>query len=143
VFNEYSAGAVVFRQSDSELLFLVLRSTRGHWGSPKGHIQYPETIEETARREIREETGLDDVVFLNGFKTSIRYSFTSHRGEITKTVTFLAASTRTREVCLSHEHMDYAWLNYNDACNRITYEGEKNVLKEAYAFIVKKGSVRF
>ena len=47
---------------------MLLHYEEGHWGCAKGHFEEDETAEQTARREIREETGLTDIRFIPGFK---------------------------------------------------------------------------
>jgi ADP-ribose pyrophosphatase YjhB (NUDIX family) len=52
------AGAVVFRKSDSEVLYLVVSSSDGlNWVLPKGHIEIGESPNEAALRELAEEAG--------------------------------------------------------------------------------------
>src|SRR5690606_18790830 len=58
--REVSAGGVVFRR-DGELRILLIRDPYDNWGLPKGHIEAGETAQETAEREVREETGLTDL----------------------------------------------------------------------------------
>jgi 8-oxo-dGTP pyrophosphatase MutT (NUDIX family) len=42
------------------LQFLIISSkSDGHWGFPKGHVEEGESVEKTAIREVKEETGLD------------------------------------------------------------------------------------
>jgi bis(5'-nucleosidyl)-tetraphosphatase len=103
---EHSAGAIVFRREKRRLLYLLLHYEEGHWGSAKGHIEKGETIEETARREIREESGLTDLRFCPGFKETNKYFFAAGGQRIFKTVVFLLAETRTEKVTLSFEHTD-------------------------------------
>ena len=58
---EYSSGGVVYRKvgdNDYEVA-LVYRKRHDDWSLPKGHIEEGETREETALREVKEETGLD------------------------------------------------------------------------------------
>ena len=53
------AGAVVFRQRNDEVLYLVVSSSDGlNWVLPKGHIDPGETPEIAALRELEEETGI-------------------------------------------------------------------------------------
>ena len=53
---EVTAGAVVYRQQNGEIQYLLLESTNkgNFWGFPKGHVEGNETLEETAHREIKE-----------------------------------------------------------------------------------------
>ena len=56
--REYTAGGVVFRIKNGALEFLLLQDVKGRWSIPKGHVESGETLEQTAVREIGEETGL-------------------------------------------------------------------------------------
>jgi bis(5'-nucleosidyl)-tetraphosphatase len=132
---EHSAGAIVFREEAGLAFFLLLHYEKGHWGASKGHIEKGETIEETARREVREETGISDLVFRPGFKETIRYFFQGEQGRTFKTVTFLLAETRTREVVVSFEHTGFEWLPYAGALSRTTFKDEKAVLEKAARFL--------
>jgi len=136
---QHSAGAIVFRKTRGTVWYLLLHYEEGHWGSSKGHIENSETIEETARREIREETGLTDIQFFEGFKERNQYFFWSQGQRIFKTVTFLLAQTQTREIKLSFEHIDYVWLRYEAALENITFADEKIVLQKAQQFLLEKG----
>ena len=71
--REKSCGAVLFRDLSGERIFLVLHSTQGHWTLCKGHVEPGETEQETAMREIREETGLT-VAFVENFRRVVTYS---------------------------------------------------------------------
>jgi bis(5'-nucleosidyl)-tetraphosphatase len=135
--SEFSAGAIIFRREKGTLYYLLLHYGEGHWGSPKGHIEKDETLEDTARREIREETGITDIQFRAGFKEENKYYFTGSNGKIFKTVTFFVAETRTAEITLSFEHMGFIWLPYPEALDRVTYPNEKQVLQKAHRFILR------
>ena len=136
---EHSAGAIVFRKTRGTVWYLLLHYEEGHWGSSKGHIENNETIEETARREIREETGLTDIQFFKGFKERNQYFFWSKGERIFKTVTFLLARTQTAEIKLSFEHIGYEWLPYEAAIEKITFADEKKVLQRAQQYILDNG----
>jgi len=73
--KEKSAGAIIFRKENNKNYFLLLHYPSGHWEFPKGHVEGNETEEETVKREIKEETGLDNIVLLAGFKKYIKYFF--------------------------------------------------------------------
>lgn len=71
--KEKSCGAVVFRREKGGLVFLIETMALGHISLPKGHVENGETEEETARREIWEETGLRTRVDTR-FRHTISYS---------------------------------------------------------------------
>jgi bis(5'-nucleosidyl)-tetraphosphatase len=136
---EHSAGAIIFRKEGFQLYYLLLHYEEGHWGFAKGHIEKNETLAETARREIREETGLTDIRFIEGFKEPNRYVFSIKGQKVFKTVTFLLAETDTGKISLSWEHSGYEWSPYSAACEKITFQNEKKLLAKAHEMIIQKG----
>ena len=54
-----------------------------------------------------------------------------------KEVIFFLAKTNTKQVKISDEHLDYVWLDFNNALNKITYENAKNVLKKSKNYLEK------
>ena len=129
--KETSAGAILYRVRQNRPLFLLLRYTEGHWGFPKGHMEQGEEPLETARRETHEETGISELDFLDSFQERISYTYVRDENAYTKTVHFFIAKTSEQHVQLSEEHTDYAWLIFEDALNRITYDEEKWLLRKA------------
>jgi bis(5'-nucleosidyl)-tetraphosphatase len=133
--KESSAGAVIFFQKGKKREYLLLNYLGGHWGFPKGHIEFGENPIKTAIREIKEETGLD-VKIIPGFERKITYSF-RHKGEfVIKDVVFYLARAKSQRVRLSKEHKGYVWLPYKPAFDLITYE--KDIIKSAENFLSKK-----
>jgi len=58
---EWSSGGVVARRVEGLTHLLLIRDPYGMWGLPKGHIEDGETTDETALREVNEETGLNRI----------------------------------------------------------------------------------
>jgi bis(5'-nucleosidyl)-tetraphosphatase len=133
-----SAGIITFYQKqDEEQLYLLLHYPHGHWDLSKGKMESNETKEQTAIRELREETGLKAQI-ISGFETSYSYVYTEKDGIVSqKTVYFFVGKASIQEVVLSHEHQDYAWLPYDQALQQLTFENTKKVLHEAEEFLQK------
>jgi bis(5'-nucleosidyl)-tetraphosphatase len=135
--TERSVGAVVYRIDGRKIFFLLLHylpaqaGQVGHWGFPKGHIEKGETNEETLRREVKEETGILDLLIHLRFKKNIHYSFIRDKKKIYKQSTFYLAETSTKKIVLSGEHNDYRWLSASGAEECITFENAKRVLTDA------------
>jgi bis(5'-nucleosidyl)-tetraphosphatase len=69
-----SCGILLFKYRKGRLRFLLLKHRNGgHWSFSKGHAETGETPEETARRELREETGLEAGPFIPDFNEVLRY----------------------------------------------------------------------
>jgi 8-oxo-dGTP pyrophosphatase MutT (NUDIX family) len=136
--QEKSCGAAVFREEGGRRLYLVLHYGEGHWDLPKGHVETGEQEEETARREIFEETGISELEFLQGFRHTISYSFVRMGEKIPKEVVFFLAKTDQRQVTLSDEHVGYLWLPFRLACAKMSFKNAKEVLEKSEAFLSEK-----
>ncbi len=132
---ERSAGAVVFRKEKDKAYYLLLHYGMGHWGFPKGHIEKGENRHQTARREIREETGLTDIKFIGGFEKWYKYFFKLKGKNIFKIATFFLAQTKTKKVTISFEHTGYKWLTYEEALKQLTFANDKKILSEANTYL--------
>ena len=120
---EKSCGAVIFKEDK----VLLIKSVKGHWSFPKGHVEGNETELETAHREIFEETNLK-VILNENIRIVINYS--PYPG-VTKDVVYFYAtyvSGDCQRQVAEVERVD--WFDISDAMNLITFESEKNVLKE-------------
>ena len=133
--TEKSAGIVLFRNDSDKNEFLLLNYPQGHWDFVKGKIEQNETPHETALRETKEQTGITNIEFVDGFEESVEYNFRFKKEDIHKKVIFFLAKTDEKNVKLSHEHNDYLWLAYNDAIKKTTFENAKNVLSKANQFM--------
>ena len=133
--TEKSAGIVLFRNDSDKNEFLLLNYPQGHWDFVKGKIEQNETSHEAAIRETREETGITNIEFIDGFEESVEYDFRFKKENIHKKVIFFLAKTNEKNIKLSHEHNDYIWLEYNDALKKTTFENAKNVLSKANQFL--------
>jgi len=138
---EKSAGAIVFRRNE-EIKYLLIQYKWGHWEFPRGLIEKGESLEETARRQIKEEVGIEDIKFIPGFKEWIKFFFKVKGKNIMKIATFLLAETETEEVKLSYEHKDYLWLNYEEALRQLTFKDSKEILKKANDFLSRESLPR-
>ena len=129
--KEVSAGIILYNNDNDQIQFLVLKYPGGHWDFVKGKMENSEEPKQTAIRETKEETGIIDVEFIDGFNEEISYTFYVKNKEINKKVIFYLGKTQSTEIVISHEHLDFAWLNFKDAMERITYENAKRILTKA------------
>jgi bis(5'-nucleosidyl)-tetraphosphatase len=135
--QEFSAGFLLFRDSPEGPLYLLLDYGK-HWDYAKGHLEDGETAWQAAVRELREETGIRQVDRVTRFQRDMHYVFFSpKKGRVTKTVTYFLGRTRTDVVALSDEHAGYAWLPYEQAIERLTYENAREMLAAAHEALLK------
>ena len=135
MIEETSAGIVLFRKEETKKLFLLLHYPSGHWDFVKGKMEKGESTRQTAVRETEEETGIIDITFLENFEEWIEYNF-QYQGElVNKKVVFFLAETKTENVKISHEHQNYAWMDYNTSMEKTTFDNAKTVLTKAQTLL--------
>ena len=138
--KEKSCGSIVFKkQKDKSVKYLLLHYEAGHWDFPKGNQEKNEKEEQTVAREIKEETGIEDIEFVEGFQEILKYFYRKGEETIYKEVIFFLAESATEEVKLSFEHIGYAWLSYENAYKRLTFNNSKELLRKANQFLYKAG----
>ena len=134
--EQKSIGIVLFRNDSGKNEFLLLNYPQRHWDFIKGKVEEGETPHETALRETKEETGISDIEFIDGFEESVEYDFRFKNEDIHKKVIFFLAKTNEKKISLSHEHNDFVWLEYDDALKKTTFRNAKNVLSKANEFLL-------
>ena len=132
--REISAGVILFRRTP-EPHYLLLHYESGHWDFPKGHIELGEDAQQTATRELKEETGISELSFVDGYKQTLRYFFRQKGIGIFKIVIYYLAETNQSEVSLSHEHIGFDWLPYDFAMSRLTFKNSQDLLAQAHAHL--------
>lgn len=132
-----SAGGIVYRAGEDEPeIVLCGRPSIGLWGLPKGTPQGAETLEETARREVTEETGLD--VRIERKVGQIEYWFT--RAEVGKRFRkrvhhYLMAAVGGDTNRHDHEYDEVRWFGAGEAVHRLTFANEAEILRRAIALL--------
>ena len=142
MLDEKSCGAVIFTRTP-ETRFLLLQYDAGHWDFVKGNIEANESEMDTVVRELREETGIADARFVEGFREKIDYFYKRQGMTVHKVVVFFLMETRTSQVVLSFEHVGFEWLDYRHALEKLTFKNAKDILRKAHDFLKKKGILKF
>ena len=107
------------------------------WDFPRGKVEKGETEEQTAVREIREETQLSEVHIVPGFRKTTSWYYRWKGVNIYKEAVYFLAEVKSEKVRISHEHVEFAWADYDAAMETLTYDNTKNILKAARAFLKK------
>lgn len=135
--QEKSAGAVIFRREGKKIFYLLLqyKYKTKYWDLPRGNIEKNEDEKQTVTREVKEETGLTDIKFVDGFRESTSWVYVRDNKKIFKQVVYLLAETEQKEATISWEHEDYGWFEFNQAVEAITYKNSKEILEKANNFL--------
>jgi len=127
--HEKSCGAIVYRKfhGNTELL-LIKNQNGGHWSFPKGHVEGAETEEETAVREIMEETGIS-VILDTSFRHVITYA---PKKETTKDVVYFLARAVTYDYTPQEEEIaQIKWVEINHAATLLSYDNDRQLVSQA------------
>ena len=132
--REFSAGGVIYRRRQGQAeVALIHTGTR--WGLPKGHVEKGERIEETAVREVREETGLLGKLDRKLGQISYTYRGKSRDGRpvrIAKRVTFFLLEYVKGEVYGHDYEVDEArWFPLDQALAKLSFATEQKMMRRA------------
>ena len=138
--KDFSIGIVVFYKGEEKIEYLLLKHKQGHWTFSKGHPDKREEKLETAKRELREETGIKEFILLD-IKPLLKenYEFINKKNKhVLKDVEYFIAEVKDKNIQIDGtEILDYKWCSYQIGLVTITFEESKNILKEANKIIQK------
>jgi 8-oxo-dGTP pyrophosphatase MutT (NUDIX family) len=136
--EETSAGGVVIdvRLGNAQAAIIARRNRAGRieWCLPKGHIEAGETLEETAEREVAEETGIVGRV-ITGLGT-IDYWFATSNHRVHKVVHHYLLEATGGELSVDGdpdaEAIDAAWVPMDQMTHRLTFPNERRIAQAAW-----------
>jgi ADP-ribose pyrophosphatase YjhB (NUDIX family) len=140
--RETSAGGVIYRWRDETPYILLIRNGHRQWGLPKGHLEAGETPARAALREVKEETGLADLVLGPALPT-IDWFFRAHGRLIHKYCHFylIEAPTGDPEPQRDEGITACSWVPLREALEQISYENARVVLLRAATELGWSGNV--
>jgi 8-oxo-dGTP pyrophosphatase MutT (NUDIX family) len=140
-----SAGGIVVRYAEGRPQLVVGSRRRDRdtrtWTLPKGTPDPHETVEETALREVAEETGLQ--VRITGPLDSIEYTFVQSGRRIHKTVHYFMMEPVGGDLERhDHEFDEVRWIDFDEAPTMLTFETERSLVAQAAGRLTMSGAER-
>ena len=131
---EVSCGAIVFTRQGGQRRYLIVQSLEGWYGFPKGHTEPGETEEETALREIWEETGVRPRL-APGFRVVDEHPIPGRPGILKRIVYFLAEYEDQPIRFQKEELQSAALMTAGEAMAAFQFESSGRLLSAAEAFL--------
>ncbi len=137
VRDAVSAGGVVYRHRDGRVeVVLVAHASTGGWVLPKGRPEPGETIEQTALREVAEETGLEVKIVAEVGADHYSFAVPEERVRIKKVVHHYLMEPHGGDFSLhDDEHEDVGWFEINEAFRVLTFDSQRGIVEKASMLI--------
>ena len=126
---EYSCGAVLYTMQDGEPFYVLVGDS--HFGFPKGHMEPHETEQETALREIYEETGVRATLDTS-FCERVEYPLVKKAGAMRRVRFFLATYDPAQSPLPHHEIRAIRIVPYDEAHRLLWHKGLQAILEKAH-----------
>lgn len=127
-----SCGGVVVFRGKILLLYKNYKNKYDGWVLPKGTVEEGETFEETALREVKEESGADARIIKYVGKS--QYTFTVPEGTVEKNVHWylMQAENFNCKPQLEESFFDAGYYKFHEAYHLLKFANEKQILEQAY-----------
>ncbi len=132
---EHSYGIIPLRRVGSKWETLLVKHQKGHWAFPKGHSDGQESPQETASRELHEETELRVIHFLSNEPLKEFYTYKLDGHLVEKTVIYFLAEVEGEVKIQIEEIEDFRWLSLEEAKQLTTFPESRRLVQEAVKFL--------
>jgi bis(5'-nucleosidyl)-tetraphosphatase len=136
IIEDKSYGIIPLRQENEVWqVLLILHQGGRHWAFPKGHGDAGETALDSAKRELKEETGLDIQELLQENPLVEKYQFHRKHEVVIKTVQYFPALVSGKLKLQAEEIRDAKWVPLKEAASHLTFKESKEMCNKLVSFL--------
>lgn len=129
--KEESFGVIPLSKKSGEWKVFLIQHKKGrYWGFPKGHAESGETAQETAFRELKEETNLDVVRCLQEEPFVEQYQFSKKGSRVEKRVAYFVAEVDGKVKLQQEEIQGGIWVPFPEALTKVTHTEGRTILAQ-------------
>ncbi len=118
-------------------VFLIQHARGRYWGFPKGHAEPDESPAEAAFRELKEETNLDFICYLQNDPVTEQYYFMKEGQRVFKKVSYFVAEVGGKVKLQKEEIQDGIWVPFPEALDKVTHQEGKTILSQIEKILPK------
>jgi len=132
-----SFGIIPLYKDGKEILTVIVKHKQGHWGLPKGTPDPGEGPLKTALRELKEETGIEEVELVKDISFKERYHFSQAGRNFSKEVIYYLGwvKDRPKEAVPFDDIVEIKWLPLPAARKSLTYPEAREILRQIESYL--------
>lgn len=136
--KDESFGVIPLSKAHGRWEVFLIQHTRGrYWGFPKGHAEPDEAPAEAALRELKEETNLDFIRYLQNEPLTEQYYFMKEGQRVFKKVSYFVAEVGGKVKLQKEEIQDGIWVPFPEALDKVTHQEGKTILSQVEKILPK------
>ncbi|MBU4691132.1 bis(5'-nucleosyl)-tetraphosphatase [Mycoplasma zalophi] len=132
--KEKSCGLILFDLNKNKETEVLIVNQRTHWGFPKGHVEKNETEEQTAIREVLEETGIKAIPFATN-EIRLRSKYVIYDNIPKEVIYFIGIPTSKKITKQEEEITEAKWVTLSEAYETLSYKEDKKHLETCQNFL--------
>lgn len=137
--KDESFGVVPLSQESGEWKVLLIQHRKGkYWGFPKGHAEREESPEQAAFRELKEETNLELIRYLQGEPLFEKYQFLKMGKRVEKKVLYFIAEVEGELKLQEKEIKAAIWVPFPEAIDQATHKEGKEILTRVAKILTRQ-----